>query len=71
GSVVADLAGGEGSVALSGLKNQLRRARPDFSEKKLGYRSFLQFCKAAATSGVVDLRWSADADDYLLTVPAA
>ncbi len=70
-SVVADLARGEGDVALSGLKNQLRRARPDFSEKKLGYRSFLQFCKAAATSGIVDLRWSADADDYLLTVPAA
>jgi len=31
--------------ALSGLKNQLRRIRPDFSEKKLGYRSFLQFCQ--------------------------
>ncbi|MER7416077.1 NYN domain-containing protein [Micromonospora peucetia] len=71
GSVVADLAGEEGAVALSGLKNQLRRARPDFSEKKLGYRSFLQFCKAAATSGVVDLRWSVEADDYLLTPPAA
>ena len=40
---------------------------PDFSEKKLGYRSFLQFCKAAATGGAVDLAWSADADDYLLT----
>jgi len=65
-SVVADLAGG-GAVALSGLKDQLRRARPDFSEKKLGYRSFLQFCKAAATGGMVDLRWSSDADDYLLT----
>ncbi|WBB81014.1 NYN domain-containing protein [Micromonospora sp. WMMD882] len=66
-SVVVDLAGGDGTVALSGLKNQLRRARPDFSEKKLGYRSFLQFCRAAATSGVVDLRWSQDNDDYLLT----
>ncbi|MEK8106929.1 hypothetical protein NKG94_20610 [Micromonospora sp. M12] len=43
---------------MSGLKNQVRRARPDFSEKKLGYRSFLQFCKAAATAGVLDLRWS-------------
>ncbi|MEU7932850.1 PIN domain-containing protein [Micromonospora echinofusca] len=71
GSVVADLAGDEGAVALSGLKNQLRRARPDFSEKKLGYRSFLQFCKAAATSGVVELRWSPEADDYLLTPRAA
>ena len=66
-SVVADLAGSDGPVALSGLKNQLRRARPDFSEKKLGYRSFLQFCKAAATAGVLDLRWSPEADDYLLT----
>ncbi|MFF5075242.1 NYN domain-containing protein [Micromonospora olivasterospora] len=65
-SVVLDLAGDEGSVALSGLKNQLQRARPDFSEKKLGYRSFLQFCKAAATSGMIDLRWSPDVDDYLL-----
>ena len=54
-------------VALSGLKNQVRRVRPDFSEKKLGYRSFLQFCKAAATSGAVDLEWSPEADDYLLS----
>jgi uncharacterized protein (TIGR00288 family) len=66
-TVVFDLAGSDGQVALSGLKNQLRRVRPDFSEKKLGYRSFLQFCKAAATSGAVDLQWSSDADDYLLT----
>jgi uncharacterized protein (TIGR00288 family) len=66
-SVVFDLAGNDGSVALSGLKNQLRKVRPDFSEKKLGYRSFLQFSKAAATAGVVDLQWSSDADDYLLT----
>ena len=66
-SVVLDLAGRDGSVPLSGLKNQLRKVRPDFSEKKLGYRSFLQFCKAAATSAAVDLRWSPDADDYLLT----
>jgi uncharacterized protein (TIGR00288 family) len=69
-SVVHDLAGTGGTVALSGLKNQLRRQRPDFSEKKLGYRSFLQFCKAAATSGVVQLRWSVEIDDYLLTAQA-
>lgn len=69
-AVVADLAGSDGTVALSGLKNQLRRVRPDFSEKKLGYRSFLQFCKAAATSGTVHLQWSPDADDYLLTTQA-
>ena len=27
----------------------------------------LQFGKAAATSGAVELRWSPEADDYLLT----
>jgi hypothetical protein len=66
-TVVLDVAGEDGAVALSGLKNQLRRVRPEFSEKKLGYRSFLQFCKAAATAGTVGLQWSDDADDYLLT----
>lgn len=66
-SVVADLSRNAGPVALSGLKNHLRRAQPDFSEKKLGYRSFLQFCKAAATAGIIDLRWDPEADDYLLT----
>lgn len=56
------------SVPLSGLKNQLRKKRPDFSEKALGYRSFLQFCKAAQTAGAIDLRWDDDADDYLVSV---
>ncbi|WP_033338592.1 PIN domain-containing protein [Catenuloplanes japonicus] len=66
-TVVLELAGESGSVALSGLKNRVRKVAPDFSEKKLGYRSFLQFCKAAATGGAVGLKWSPDADDYLLT----
>jgi uncharacterized LabA/DUF88 family protein len=66
-TVVFDLVGRDGSVALSGLKNKVRKVVPDFSEKKLGYRSFLQFCKAAATSGAVGLAWSPDHDDYLLT----
>ncbi|ASW55199.1 PIN domain-containing protein [Plantactinospora sp. KBS50] len=70
-SVVVDQVGRDGAVALSGLKNQLLRVRPDFSEKKLGYRSFLQFCKAAATTGAVGLRWSSEADDYLLAPPGA
>src|SRR3954468_534311 len=60
-SVVSDLAGSDGSVALSGLKNRVRKVAPDFSEKKHGYRSFLQFCRAAATSGAVALKWSSDA----------
>ena len=67
-TVVFDLAGSDRSTALSGLKNRVRKVAPDFSEKKLGYRSFLQFCKAAATSSAVDLKWSSEADDYLLTI---
>lgn len=55
-----------GPVALSGLKNRLRKRRPDFSEKALGYRGFLQFCKAAAASGAVALEWDDDAEDYLV-----
>lgn len=63
-SVVAD---GGSAVALSGLKDRLRKARPGFSEKKLGYRSFLQFCKAADATGAVKLIWNEEAGDYLLT----
>ena len=65
-SVVDDLSKGQESVPLSGLKDQLRRKEPGFSEKKLGYRSFLQFCRAAATEGVITLDWSDVDKDYLL-----
>jgi hypothetical protein len=64
-SVVEELGG---SAQLSGLKNALRKRRPDFSEKAQGYRGFLQFCKAAAASGAVSLAWDDEADDYLVTV---
>jgi len=66
--VVTELAEAGQSVGLSGLKNKLRLSQPGFSEKKLGYRSFLQFCKAADAEGIVALDWSDDEDDYLLTV---
>jgi uncharacterized protein (TIGR00288 family) len=67
--VITELAAGGAPVALSGLKGQVRKVSPEFSEKKLGYRSFLQFCKAAAAGGAVELRWDPQADDYLLTAP--
>ncbi len=51
---------------LSGLKNQVRKVQPDFSEKKFGYRGFLQFCKAAETQGFVTLEWDDDAEDYVV-----
>jgi len=60
--------GAGGTAPLSGLKNEVRKRRPDFSEKALGYRGFLQFAKAAAASGAVGLAWDDDAEDYLVTV---
>jgi uncharacterized protein (TIGR00288 family) len=65
--VVTDLGGKNGSVVLSGLKNQLRKRLPDFSEKKYGYGGFLQFCKAAATRGIIDLSWDEEVEDYTVT----
>ncbi|MFD2794097.1 NYN domain-containing protein [Promicromonospora vindobonensis] len=56
-----------GSAALSGLKNAVRKKRPDFSEKALGFRGFLQFAKAAEAAGTVALAWDDEADDYLIT----
>ena len=62
--VVAELAGKNGPVLMSGLKNQLRKRQSDFSEKKFGYGGFLQFCKAAATRGLIDLTWDESVGDY-------
>jgi len=68
GGVVADLAKNGAPVYLSGLKNQLRKKDPAFSEKKFGYAGFLQFCKAAATRGVIELTWDEEAGDYSVSV---
>jgi uncharacterized LabA/DUF88 family protein len=57
----------KGPVVMSGLKNQLRKREPDFSEKKYGYGGFLQFCKAAATRGLIDLNWDDEAGDYTVS----
>jgi uncharacterized LabA/DUF88 family protein len=66
--LVAELGARNGPVVLSGLKNQLRKRLPDFSEKKYGYGGFLQFCKAAATRGLIELNWDDSAGDYTVTV---
>jgi hypothetical protein len=65
---VADIEkeGGE-QPFLSGLKNELRKRKRDFSEKAYGYGGFLQFVKAARAKGLVDLEWNDEADDYVLT----
>jgi hypothetical protein len=66
-SVVADLqARSGGPPQLSGLKDKVRKVEPGFSEKKFGYRGFLQFCRAAETQGVVTLDWDPEAEDYIV-----
>ena len=65
--VVEELTASNGPVVLSGLKNQMRKRQPDFSEKKFGYGGFLQFCRAAATRGVIELDWDEQAEDYTVT----
>lgn len=56
----------KGTVHLSGLKTQLRRTQPDFSEKRFGYGGFLQFCKAARARGVIDMDFDDGDEDYIV-----
>ena len=65
--VVASLEDGEGQVSLSGLKNEIRKQDPEFSEKRYGYSGFLQFVKAARARGFVAYSWDEAADDYVVT----
>jgi uncharacterized protein (TIGR00288 family) len=69
-NVVAELEQRDGSPQLSGLKNELRKRRPGFSEKDFGYGGFLQFVKAAAARGVIDLEWDEADEDYYLSTAA-
>jgi uncharacterized protein (TIGR00288 family) len=55
-----------GPPHLSGLKTQMRKTQPDFSEKRFGYGGFLQFAKAARARGLVEMELDESADDYLL-----
>jgi uncharacterized protein (TIGR00288 family) len=65
-SVVERLNGRSGPPHLSGLKTQMRKEEPDFSEKRFGYGGFLQFCKAARARGLIEMEWDEDADDYIV-----
>ena len=68
--VVRELAGsGGGPPQLSGLKNQLRKRVPNFTEKRYGFNSFLSFAKAARARGLVEMEWDDEAGDYLLRLP--
>jgi hypothetical protein len=66
---LVDLQGEEDEVPLSGLKDQMRKRDPSWSEKDLGYAGFLQFVKAAAAKGIVSMEWDDAEGDYFLYVP--
>ncbi len=67
--VVRELSASDAPPQLSGLKNQLRKRLPDFSEKRYGFNSFLSFAKAARARNLIAMEWDDDAGDYLLHVP--
>lgn len=67
--VVRELQASGSPPQLSGLKNQLRKRLPDFSEKRYGFNSFLSFAKAARARDLITMEWDDDAGDYLLRVP--
>ena len=58
-----------GPVALSGLKDHLRKRSPGFSEKNFGFTGFLQFVKAAGNRGAVSLTWDDGLDGCRVEVP--
>jgi uncharacterized protein (TIGR00288 family) len=55
-------------VALSGLKDEMRKAESAFSEKQYGYGGFLQFVKAASTKGIVEMEFDPDSGAYSVSV---
>jgi hypothetical protein len=69
--VVGRLQTGGTRPQLSGLKNQLRKLDPEFSEKRYGFNSFLSFTRAARARDLIDMDWDEGTGDYLLRVPAA
>jgi hypothetical protein len=67
--VVAQLQAPGSRPQLSGLKDQLRKRLPGFSEKRYGFNTFLSFAKAARARGLVAMEWDDETADYLLHVP--
>ena len=66
-TTVGSLANGGGSVPLSGVKDEMRKELPDFSEKQYGYSGFLQFVRAARAKGLVALEYDDDTGAYSIT----
>jgi len=68
---VGGLQGDDGDVPLSGLKDQMRKRQPDWSEKDYGYAGFLQYAKAAAAAKAIAMEFDEDEGDYFLWVDEA
>lgn len=68
-TIVASLDGGN-AVPMSGLKDEMRKAEPGFSEKSYGYSGFLQFVRAARANGAVDLDYDPESGSYTVQTTA-
>ncbi len=66
--VVQELQATGSPPQLSGLKDQLRKRLPGFSEKRYGFNTFLSFAKAARARNIVAMDWDESSSDYLLRV---
>ncbi|MDD7938268.1 NYN domain-containing protein [Actinomycetospora lutea] len=57
-----------GPPQLSGLKDQMRKRDPGFSEKRYGFNGFLSFARAARARDLVTMEWDEGRGDYQLSV---
>jgi hypothetical protein len=69
--VVQELQATGSPPQLSGLKDQLRKRLPGFSEKRYGFNTFLSFAKAARARNIVAMDWDESSSDYLLHAPGS
>jgi len=67
-STVERLTNKSGPPHLSGLKTEMRKVQPDFSEKRYGFNTFLSFVKAARTRDLLAMHWDEGIGDYRLHV---
>ncbi|GAA1838907.1 hypothetical protein GCM10009836_17420 [Pseudonocardia ailaonensis] len=68
-TLLVDTVRGLGRPQLSGLKDQIRKREPDFSEKRYGFAGFQAFVKAARARGLVDMEWDEALGDQVLSLP--
>ena len=59
--LLATLLADVGKIKLSGLKTAMKKLDPDFSEKRLGYRNFGSFVRAAEARSLIKVTGDGDA----------